>query len=682
MSTTTHSPADGIATPGAPDSGSEMLARARDALAQHDEAIGAMTRCSDDAAAALRIKERADVALQGHWSAIDHAMAVDNRAELREPFAQAQRLATAHAIRLAHDPAVFASLRAIANDAGLTAQYARAAGLSLLDMELAGCGLDHEAKKRLAEIDQEQTQLSDEFSHAVLDATEHWVSALDPTVIEGMPDAERAILYEDGRSRGIDGPIASLRAANVRAILGYCPDRETREATYRAINTRASDIGPDAGLFDNTDRILRILALRQERARLLGRTNAAEISLVRKMARDVDEVRSFLRDLADRARPAAREELAELKAFASGTVGIEELAPWDIGYVGERLREKRFSIDQAQVRAYFPLKQVLAGLFELVDTLFGIRFEVIAEQSALAGVSRYRVSDGDRILGELQFDLLTRPGKRSGAWMRPLRLPDVGAEGTSSPMEPDVAHKLLPKVVIVCNFAAPAPDQPVLLSHGDVLTLFHETGHALHQLAAETELPSLAGTAKFEWDAVELPSQLLESFAWDADILVRCSAHHLTGAPLPVELAQSLGEARHFLTGLNLLNQIELSLIDLAVHADPPADAENLQQLVTAVQREVAVLAKPEWTRPFHGFLHLFAGGYAAGYYGYLWAERLSSDAYALFVDRSALGEQGKAFRREVLAAGATRPALDSFTAFRGREPDSEAMLVQRGLGR
>ncbi|MGP7797156.1 M3 family metallopeptidase, partial [Sphingomonas sp. CLY1604] len=422
--------------------------------------------------------------------------------------------------------------------------------------------------------------------------------------------------------------------------------------------------------FDNGDRIARILALRREAAGLLGFADPVEWSLATKMAPNAGEVLAFLRDLARRARPFAERDYAALRDFAARDLGIADMQPWDVAFASDRLRRARHAIDEAEVRGYFPVERVMQGWHALLERLFGIRLVPRDDVPLWHGDACYfDVVDADgSVFAGLYLDLHARSGKRGGAWMADAR-----------PRLDDGNIKTVPVAYLVCNFAPKSDGVPALLSHGEVETLLHETGHCLHHLFTRVNRPSIGGINGFEWDAVELPSQLMEDFAWDRGVLTAMSGHHKTGAPLPPELFERMVAARHFQSGMALLRQVEFALFDLLLHLGTLGD--DPMAVIEAVRDEVAVSRPPAWHRFPHAFSHIFAGGYASGYYSYLWAEVLAADGFGRFAEAGLVDRAtGDAFRAEVLARGATRPAADSFRAFRGRDADLDALLVRRGL--
>ncbi len=639
------------------------------AIQRHAIAMAAIRASSiRDFAGVADIKELADQQLNWAWGPADHLEGVANSPALRAACRAARERLSAYRTSVAQDPELYDAIQAVAQGGeDLSAGRRRALDLAVRNLRLSGVALDAEKQARFAAIQVELGRLTSEFSNAVLDATESWTHLLESeAAVAGLPPAERALLRTAAEARGLDGWLATLHAPAVQAVMVYADDRDLRALVYRAMQTRASDQGPEAGRFDNSDRIAAILALRREAAQLLGFRSYAERSLVVKMAADVEAVMGLLTDLATRARPRAEAEWRELQDFAK-SLGLDHVAPWDVAYLSEKLRRARHAVDQAELRRYFPLPKVLEGLFALIQALYGVT--IVAETKVEvwnADVRYFSVIREGRVIAGFYLDAFARQGKRGGAWMRPARPRIADA--------PAIAY-------VNCNFPSPSDGEPSLLTHQDVITLFHEFGHCLHHVLSEAEPPSISGTAGFEWDAVEWPSQVMEGFAWEPAVLTRISAHVDTGAPLPEALIAGLRGARTFQSGLALLRQIELSLFDLRLHLVERPDRDTANRILTEVRKEIAIIQPPAWTRFAHTFTHVFAGGYAAGYYSYLWAEQLSADTFDALRGEAALGPgAGEDFRREVLAVGASRPAEASFVAFRGRRPAYEPLLHQRGL--
>jgi oligopeptidase A len=481
------------------------------------------------------------------------------------------------------------------------------------------------------------------------------------------------VLRTSAQEKSQDGWLVTLKQPSVQAVLTYADNRALRERVYHAYQTRASEQGPDAGRFDNTARIEKILALRHEAAQLLGFADAAAESLATKMAPSADAVFAFLRDLAARAKPVALRELDELRAFAAAELGIVELQAWDVGYASEKLREKKYALNEEELKPYFALDPVIDGLFAITERVFGVSLRRRDDVDVWhADVRYYDLLDAQgQVFAGAYFDLYARNGKRGGAWMDVCVNRFVRAGGTQ-----------LPVAFLTCNFAAPAADTPSLLTHDDVLTLFHEFGHGLHHLLTEVDLPGVAGINGVEWDAVELPSQFMENFGWQREALDLFARHWQSGERLPDELFARMQAARHFHAGLFLVRQLEFALFDFRIHREfDPARGARALDILREVRDEVAVMQPPEWQRFPHAFTHIFAGGYGAGYYSYLWAEVLSADAFSRFEEAGVFDRAtGEAYRKAILSVGGSRPALESFIEFRGREPKPDALLRSYGL--
>ncbi|MEP7185899.1 MAG: M3 family metallopeptidase [Rhodanobacter sp.] len=627
-------------------------------------------------------QERLEQRLARAWAPVSHLHSVADNEALRAVYGPSEEKLTEHAIELGQNRDLYAAVQALA-DAPDFATLPRAERAlvehALRDFKLSGVALDEPARSRFRQIGVELSRLSTEFSNAVLDASEAWHEHItDERDLAGIPDSGRAVLRQYAEDQDLDGYLVTLKQPSVQAVLTYASNRGLRERVYWAYQTRASDQGPDAGKFDNSARIEKIMALRHEAAQLLGFANAAEESLATKMAGSPSEVMEFLHDLAKRARPVAQEELARLRQFATSELALENLEPWDVGYASEKLRQQQYTLDEEQLKPYFPLPAVIDGLFELTSKLYGISLSRREDVDVWhPEVRYYDVRDADgRVFAGAYIDLYARNGKRGGAWMDVCRARFDDGEQLQ-----------LPVAFLTCNFPPPTEGKPALLTHDDVLTLFHEFGHGLHHLLTEIALPSIGGIDGVEWDAVELPSQFMENFGWNREALDLFARHYQTGERLPDELFERMLDARHFHAGLFLVRQLEFALFDFLLHLQyDPADGARTMAVLEDVRKQVAVLHPPAWQRFPHGFSHVFAGGYAAGYYSYLWAELLSMDTFGAFEEQA--GEQGSVidratgerFRREFLSVGASRPALESFIAFRGRKPEPEALLRSHGL--
>ncbi|MHC1478734.1 M3 family metallopeptidase [Frateuria aurantia] len=621
-------------------------------------------------------QERMEQRLSRAWAPVGHLHSVADTPALREVYGPAEEKLTEHAIEVGQNRALYRAVQQLHDAADFAALDRPAHALvehALLGFKLSGVALEEPQRSRYRDIGVELSRLSTEFANAVLDATDAWSLHLsDASRLGGVPDSGLAVLREYAREKDLEGYLVTLKQPSVQAILTYADDRELRAEVYRAYQTRASDQGPNAGQFDNSQRIEKILALRHESAQLLGYANAAEESLATKMAPSPEAVLDFLRDLARRAKPVAERELASLQRFAS-ELGLEQLQPWDVGYASEKLRQQRYSLDEEQLKPYFPLPAVMNGLFGLVERLYGVQFRLREDVDVWHPDARYYDlfdADGQRIAGAY-VDLYARSGKRGGAWMDVCRSRFVDTGGTQ-----------LPVAFLTCNFAPPTEGRPALLTHDDVITLFHEFGHGLHHILTRVGLPSVAGISGVEWDAVELPSQFMENFCWNRQALDLFARHYETGEPLPDALFQRMLAARHFHAGMFLVRQLEFAMFDFLLHQDyDPEQGGRVMEVLQQVRHEVTVLHPPAWQRFPHSFTHVFAGGYAAGYYSYLWAELLSADAFAAFEEHGVIDRAtGERFRTEVLGVGSSRPALESFIAFRGRAPEPQALLASHGL--
>jgi oligopeptidase A len=654
-------------------------------LADSRAGIAALTApgASHDFASVMLPQERLEQRIAQAWSPVSHLHSVADSEALRKVYGPAEERLTDHALEVGQNRDLYAAVQAVA-DAPDFARLSRAQRAlvehALRDFKLSGVALEEPARSRFREIGVELSKLSTEFSNAVLDATDAWQERItDERDLAGIPESGRAVLRQYAKEHGVDGYLVTLKQPSVQAVMTYADNRGLRERVYWAYQTRASDQGPHAGKYDNTARIERIMALRHEAAQLLGFANAAEESLATKMASAPADVLAFLRDLATRAKPVAQKELATLRDFASTELQIDNLESWDVAYASEKLRQKQYALDEEQLKPYFPLPAVIDGLFGLVHRLYGIKLTPRDGVDVWHPDVRYYdvVDKSGRVFAGAYIDLYARSGKRGGAWMDVCRA-----------RFDDGAHAQVPVAFLTCNFAPPTEGRPALLTHDDVLTLFHEFGHGFHHLLTEVPLPSVGGIDGVEWDAVELPSQFMENFGWNREALDLFAKHWETGECLPDELFQRMLAARHFHAGLFLVRQLEFALFDFLLHLeyDPAKGARTLEVLEEA-RGEVAVLHPPAWQRFPHAFSHIFAGGYAAGYYSYLWAELLSADAFGAFEEKAGNGghsvidaETGDRFRREILAVGASRPALESFVAFRGRKPEPDALLRSHGL--
>ncbi|WP_341645704.1 M3 family metallopeptidase [Thauera sp. SDU_THAU2] len=549
----------------------------------------------------------------------------------------------------------------------------------LRDFRLSGAELPDEQKPRFQEIQEEQSQLAAKFSENLLDATNahaEWID--DESQLAGIPDDAREAARASAETDGKPGWKFTLQMPSYLPVQQYADDRELRARMYRAYATRASELG--APELDNGPLIGRILALRDEEARMLGYRSFAEVSLVPKMADTPEQVLAFLRDLAAKAKPFAERDLDELRAFAAQELGLADLQPWDVAYASEKLRQQRYAYSDQEVKQYFPEPKVLDGLFGVIRALY--RVDILPDEAPAwdPDVRFFHIEKEGELLGHFYLDLHARPTKRGGAWMDSARSRHRDTWGSSTP----VAY-------LVCNFPGPVGGKPATFTHDDVLTLFHECGHGLHHLLTQVDELAVSGINGVEWDAVELPSQFMENFCWEWDVLQGMTTHVDSGEPLPRALYDKMIAAKNFQSGMQTVRQLEFSMFDLRLHSELDATAgpvpiERVMALLDEVRKEVAVLIPPAWHRFPHSFSHIFAGGYAAGYYSYKWAEVLSADAFEAF-EEAGTGkgslldpETGARFWREILAVGGSRPALESFKAFRGREPKVDALLRHSGM--
>ncbi len=608
------------------------------------------------------------------WGHVRHLQAVADTPELRAAYAQNLPRVIDLGTRLGSDARLYAKYKAVAapdqpaQQPPLSAARRKALADALRDFVLGGADLQGAAHERFAAIQERCGVLSQQFGEHVLDATDAFSLYASEAEVAGLPADVRQAAQEAASADAREGFKLGLKSPCYQPVMMLASHRPLREAMFRAYATRASELGAPA--FDNSSLMRELLELRLEQARLLGHGSYAELSLVPKMATSPTQVLAFVRDLSTRARPFAERELAELREFAAQELGLPDLQAWDRAYAAEKLKQSRYAFSSEELRQYFTEPRVLAGLFQLVETLFGVNVRPEAAPVWHESVRFYRVSrDGHDVAG-FYLDLHARTGKQSGAWMDGSRARWRRPEG---PLQQPAAQ-------LVCNFAPPVGGKPALLTHDDVITLFHEFGHGLHHMLTQVEDLAVSGIAGVERDAVELPSQFMENFCWEWEALQRLTAHVDTGEPLPRALYDRMLAARHFQSALGLLRQCEYALFDMRVHAEPGA-AAHVQQIADEVCAEVQPEPAPPFYRYATSFSHLFAGGYAAGYYGYAWAQVLSADAFSAFEESGVFNaDTGRRFRENILEVGGSRPALESFRAFRGRDPQIDALLRHQGL--
>jgi oligopeptidase A len=607
------------------------------------------------------------------WGQVAHLHAVMDSAELREAYNANLPKITKYWTELGQNLELFEkykALRAAREFEALTAARKRIVDNAIRDFRLGGAELAPEKKKRYAAIQEELSRLGAKFSENLLDATNAFSIYVTKAQAAGIPQDVLQAAREAAEKDGKEGWKFTLHMPSYLPVMQYADDRALREKMYYASSTRASEFGKPE--WDNAPLIASIVPLRRELARLLGYRNYAEVSLVPKMAQSAQQVLAFLDDLARRARPFAEKDVEELKSFSREELGVPDLQAWDVAYASEKLRLRRYSFSDQEVKQYFPEDAVLRGLFRVAETLYQVR---ILESKAPAwhpDVRFFEVRDSSgAAIGQFYVDLYARETKRGGAWMDDAIARRRKRERIQNP----VAY-------LNCNFSRPVGEKPALFTHDEVLTLFHEFGHGLHHLLTRVEDLGVSGLNGVEWDAVELPSQFMENFCWEWDVLREMTRHVDTGLPIPRTLFDRMLAAKNFQSGLAMLRQIEFAVFDMRLHSDfDPAAGRTAQQLLEEVRRQVAVLFPPAYNRFPNSFGHIFGGGYAAGYYSYKWAEVLSADAYSLFEEQGVLSpDAGARFRDEILAVGGSRPAVESFRAFRGREPTVDALLRHNGM--
>jgi oligopeptidase A len=608
------------------------------------------------------------------WGQVSHLHSVMDTPELREAYNANLPKITIYFAELGQHEGLFKKFKALKarpDYAALSDARRKIVDNELRDFRLGGAELPDDRKARFLDLQEELARLSAKFEENLLDATNDYALIIDDKdELAGIPEDVLETARAAAESAGTSGWKFTLQMPSYLPVMQYADSRELRQILYRAYVTRASEFGKLE--LDNTPLIAAILKLRREAAQMLGFNSYAEVSLAPKMADKPTDVLHFLDELGQRARPYAEKDFAELKAFARDELGIAELEAWDNAYVSEKLRVARYSFSDQEVKQYFPEPRVLAGLFKLVETLYGLHIRQDSAPVWHPDVKFYSISDhaGQRV-GQFYLDLYARASKRGGAWMDDVITRRRKGEAIQTP----VAY-------LNCNFSGPVGDKPALFTHDEVITLFHETGHGLHHLLTQIEELGVSGINGVEWDAVELPSQFMENFCWEWDVLKHMTAHVDSGEPLPKELFDKMLAAKNFQSGLQTLRQIEFASFDMHLHDDfDPNGSRTAQDLIDEIRRQVAVIVPPAYNRFPNNFSHIFAGGYAAGYYSYKWAEVLSADAYAMFEENGVLSpEVGHRFWSEILAMGGARPAIESFKAFRGREPNIDALLRHNGM--
>ena len=612
------------------------------------------------------------------WSPVSHMNSVLNSDELRDAYNACLPKLSQYATELGQNETLFAAFEHIAANVdktkNLNTSQQKAINNALRDFRLSGVNLPEEQKKRFMEIKQELATLTANFSQNVLDATQAWSKHItDEKKLAGLPGSAIAMAKQTAEQKELKGYLLTLEFPSYFAVMSYADDRTLREETYQAFATRASDQGPNAGEWNNSELMEQILGLRHELSQILGFESYAQHSLATKMAPSIEKVMEFLRNLADHSLGMAQEELDELASFAREHYDITEIEPWDITYCSEKLREFRYAISQEDLKPYFPEPRVVDGLFAVVNKLYGLNIkELSGVDTWHEDVRVFEIFDrDDNARGRFYLDLYARPNKRGGAWMDECISRRETAEGIQFP----VAY-------LTCNFSSPIGNEPALFTHNEVITLFHEFGHGLHHMLTQVNTLAVSGISGVPWDAVELPSQFLENWCWESQAVNLIALHYQTKEPLPDELYEKMINAKNFQSGMQMVRQLEFALFDFRIHAEyDPEKGARVQEILDEVRAEVAVIKPPAYHRFQHSFSHIFAGGYAAGYYSYKWAEVLSSDAFSKFEEKGIFNrETGLEFLEAVLEQGGARDPMDLFIEFRGREPEIDALLRHSGI--
>ncbi len=621
--------------------------------------------------------EQMEDELRQAYSAVGHLSAVVNTPELREAWNACRPKLAEYSTAIGQNQRLFKSYQTIAASQEyhqLDQPERKALNNALRDFRLAGIDLPPNQQKRIAEIGQRHAELSGRFRDNVLDATMAWSKLItDESELAGLPPSALALARQTAEQRGQQGYLLTLDFPSYMPVMTFCENQRLRRQMYEAYVTRASDTGPHAGQWDNSDVMTEILALEKEKAMLLGFNNYAELSLATKMAKSTEQVLSFLNELAAHAKSEAAKEYRVLCEFARDQFGVDTLNPWDLGFYGEKLKESQFKLSSETLRPYLPAPRVILGMFEVVNRLFGLEIVRVNDMPTWhQDVTTYEVVKNGQLIARFYLDLYARQHKQGGAWMDDCRVRRLRSDGSQQ----------LPVAYLTCNFSAPVGDQPALLTHDEVVTLFHEFGHGLHHMLTQVNCADVSGINGVAWDAVELPSQFMENWCWQEEALAFISGHHETGEPLPIELLNKALAAKNFQSAMQMVRQVEFSLFDFRLRCEFDATQERqIQQLLDEVRAQVAVLPAAPFNRFQHSFGHIFGGGYAAGYYSYKWAEVLSADAFSRFQQDGIFNRQtGERFLATILEKGGSEEPMDMFVAFMGREPEIKALLRQEGI--
>ncbi|MGB0205177.1 MAG: oligopeptidase A [Neptuniibacter sp.] len=610
------------------------------------------------------------------WSPVSHMNAVVNSDELRDAYNACLPKLSQYWTEMGQNQGIYGAFEKLSESSGfasLTEAQQKVVKNTLRDFRLSGIALNDADKQRYAELQQKLSELTTKFSENVLDASNDWNKLItDEKDLAGLPQMALAAAKQLAEAKEQDGWLLTLDFPSYIAAITYADNRELRKEVYTAFATRASDQGPGEGKWDNSDVMMQILDLRLELAKLLGFDNYAEYSLATKMAETPDQVVQFLNDMAEKSLPVAKRDYQQLCDFALEEFGVEELQAWDLAYYSEKLKQAKYSISEEQIRPYFPLPKVMSGLFAVTGKLFDIEISEVTEFDRWHDDARlFEISREGQVIARFFFDLYAREKKRGGAWMDDCRVRRRLDDGAVQ----------LPVAYMVCNFNSPVGDDPALLTHNEVTTLFHEFGHGLHHMLTQIECADVSGINGVAWDAVELPSQFLENWCYEPEALELISGHYQTGEPLPQDLLDKMLAAKNFQSGMMMVRQLEFSLFDFRLHREYQPGETDVQSLLNDVRSKVAVITPPAFNRFQHSFSHIFAGGYAAGYYSYKWAEVLSADAFSRFEEEGIFNQQtGDDFRSNILEMGGSKEPMELFVAFRGREPEVDALLRHSGI--
>ena len=609
------------------------------------------------------------------WSPISHLNSVCNTEELREAYNKALSMLTEYSTEMGQHKGLYEATKSLYDareSLKLSETQVHILKHSLIGFKLSGLHLNEEQQKEFAKIQGDLAQLKNKFEHNLMDATMSWTKSIDKAEhLAGLPETELAMLEASAKSREQEGFVITLEIPSYLAVITYADDRKLREEVYTAYTTRASELGPDEGKFDNSAIMGDLLRLKHAKAKLLGFNNYAELSLESKMAESPQEVLDFLVELNQKSHEQALQEFEALKAFAKEN-GVDDFKAWDVAYFSEKLKQQNYQISQSELRPYFPVDKVIDGMFELTQHHFNVTFNQV-EGSATwhKDVKHFHIMrDGNKI-AEFYLDLYARGHKRGGAWM----------DDYQGRFKKDDGSVQAPIAYLTCNFAPPVKDQPALLTHDEVVTLFHEFGHGIHHMLTQIDELSASGISNVPWDAVELPSQFMENFCYQPEVIAMISEHFETKEPLPQAMLDKLIAAKNFQSAMMMVRQLEFALFDMRIHLSEPLDANGIQRVLDETRKEVAVSVPPEFNRFQHGFSHIFAGGYSAGYYSYKWAEVLSADAFALFEEEGVMNpETGRKFRENILEKGGSEEPMDLFVKLRGRKPQIEPLLRHSGI--